>query len=177
MIIKTEKTIIVFLIILLCSTQIILPLATYANQKTNNLYKTILTPKKQTNQEQNNWQIEIPKINLKAQIKEGTDPENLNKYVGHFEESQYTKGNICLAAHNRGYKVNYFKNLKTLEKGDEIIYKFKNVKLTYKVTENKIIKDTDIEVIENTKENIITLITCVENQPEKRRCVKGKLNI
>ena len=42
---------------------------------------------------------------------------------------------------------------------------------------NVIIKDTDTYVIENTKENIITLITCVENKPELRRCVQGRLNM
>lgn len=30
------------------------------------------------------WEIEIPKINLKAEIRDGIDSENLNKYVGHF---------------------------------------------------------------------------------------------
>lgn len=112
-----------------------------------------------------------------AQIKDGTDQENLNKYVAHFKESGYINGNVCLAAHNRGYRVNYFQDIKKLEKGDEIIYEFKDIKLKYLVIQNEIIKDTDIAVIENTKENIITLITCVENQPENRRCVRGILKM
>ena len=37
-------------------------------------------------------------------------------------------GNIALAAHNRGYKVNYFQDLKKLEIGDEIYYSYKNIK-------------------------------------------------
>lgn len=52
------------------------------------------------------WKIEIPKINLDAEISEGTDRETLNEYVGHFEETQVEEGNIGLAAHNRGYAVN-----------------------------------------------------------------------
>jgi sortase (surface protein transpeptidase) len=31
------------------------------------------------------WQIEIPAISLKADIREGTSSETLNKYDGHFE--------------------------------------------------------------------------------------------
>lgn len=127
------------------------------------------------NIEENIWSIEIPKINLIAPIEDGTDSETLNRYVGHFEESGYESGNICLAAHNRGYKVNYFKNIKVLQYGDEIIYRYKNLKLTYIVIENKIINDTDVEVIENTEEDKITLITCVENEPSKRRSIEGKL--
>ena len=121
----------------------------------------------------NNWSIEIPKINLKAQIAEGTSKEIMDEYVGHFEETKNDKGNIGLAAHNRGYKVNYFQNLKKLKEGDEIIYKYKNIQRTYIVKTLKIIKDTDWSYLENTNENKITLITCVENEPEYRRCVQG----
>ena len=71
------------------------------------------------------WKIEIPKINLDAEISEGTDRETLNEYVGHFEETQVEEGNIGLAAHNRGYAVNYFQNLKNLREGDTNITIFK----------------------------------------------------
>ena len=46
-----------------------------------------------------NWQIEIPKINLIAPIAEGTSMNIMNKYVGHFEETPKSNGNIGLAAH------------------------------------------------------------------------------
>lgn len=76
----------------------------------------------------NNWQLEIPKIKLKAEIREGTDSENLNKYIGHFTETVKENGNIGLAAHNRGYKVNYFENIKKLAKGDKIYYYYNRKK-------------------------------------------------
>lgn len=152
-----------------------MPLEICLNPKINYAYKTIINKNLQENNEKDNWNISIPKINLTARIKDGTDQETLNNYVAHFEKSACIKGNICLAAHNRGYKVNYFKDLKQLQKGDEILYEFKSIKLKYLVTQNEIINDTDIQVIADTEENIITLITCVENQPEKRRCVRGKL--
>ena len=49
--------------------------------------------------------------------------------------------------------------------------------MTYKINQIRIIQDTDVEVVENTKENKITLITCVENKPEKRMCIQGILII
>lgn len=119
------------------------------------------------------WQIEIPKINLKAEIAEGTTTEIMDAYVGHFEETSKNKGNIGLAAHNRGYKVNYFQNVKQLKEGDEIIYTYKKKQRKYEVKTLKIIKDTDWTMLENTEDNRITLITCVENQPEYRRCVQA----
>lgn len=120
-----------------------------------------------------NWKIVIPKISLEAEISEGTRKEVMDKFVGHFEETTKTNGNVGLAAHNRGYLVNYFKNIKQLKEGDEINYKYYEYEKSYIVVENKIIKDTDWEPLENTKENRITLITCVENEPEYRRCIQA----
>lgn len=97
----------------------------------------------------------------------------MDKYVGHFVETSKTEGNICLAAHNRGYKVNYFNGIKKLKEGDEIVYKYKNFEKTYLVIKNKIIKDTEWSDLEKTEKNQITLITCVENEPEYRRCIKA----
>lgn len=119
------------------------------------------------------WEIEIPAIQLKAEIAEGTDEEILNQKVGHFKETQKEIGNIGLAAHNRGYNVNYFENLKKLKKGDEIKYRYNNYENTYEVIKNDIIEDTDWSKLENTEENIITLITCIENEPNYRRCVQA----
>ena len=125
------------------------------------------------NQNKNEWKIEIPKINLQANIAEGTTKEILDLFVGHFEETPKDYGNVCLAAHNRGYNVNYFENIKHLELGDKIIYTYNNNQTIYEVEIIKIIEETDWSMLENTKENKITLITCLENQPEYRRCIQA----
>lgn len=123
--------------------------------------------------EEANWKIIIPSISLEAEISETTTQETMNKYVGHFEETSKTIGNVGLAAHNRGYEVNYFSEIKKLKEGDEIVYKFYDFVKTYVVVDNKIIKDTDWSCFKGTEENKITLITCVENEPEYRRCIQG----
>ncbi|MCI8362052.1 MAG: class D sortase [Clostridia bacterium] len=121
-----------------------------------------------------NWRIIISKINLDAPILEGTSKEVLRRGVGHFETTSKLNGNVCLAAHNRGYKYNYFQEIKNLEIGDIITYVTKNENKKYEVIRNEIIKETDLSCIENTNENIITLITCEENKKKCRRCVQGK---
>ena len=108
----------------------------------------------ENNLEESKWFIEIPKISLKAEIAEGTTKETLNEYVGHFNITAKEEGNIGLAAHNRGYNVNYFEKI-------------------YEVEKCRIIKDTDWEYLEDTEDNRLTLITCVENQPEYRRCIQA----
>ncbi len=133
------------------------------NQKENNMPE----------EELEKWYIEIPKIKLKAPIAEGTDSETLNTKIGHFSETDLMQGNIGLAGHNRGYENNYFQNLKKLKIDDEIIYKYLEYQKTYKIDKIEIIKNTDWSYLEKTNENKITLITCVENEPQYRRCIQG----
>ena len=118
------------------------------------------------------WQIEIPKINLVAPIAEGTSTNIMNEYVGHFEETPKNKGNIGLAAHNRGYKINYFRDLKLLQKGDLIIYTYNGEISKYSVNELGIIKDTDWSKLESSSQDKLTLITCLEDEPEYRRYIQ-----
>lgn len=119
------------------------------------------------------WRIQIPKIQLNAPIYEGTEKETLRRGVGHFKNTANWKGNICLAAHNRGYKYNYFQDIVLLEIGDEIIYQTEKGKRTYVVQTNQKIKETNLTYIQNTKENKITLITCEKDAKEYRRCIQA----
>ena len=128
---------------------------------------------KEYKETQDLWQIEIPKIGLVAPISEGTSQEVMLEFVGHFENTSVFSGNVGLAAHNRGYPINYFEKVKDLEIGDEIIYKYKNKEQKYKVTLSVIIEDTNWSYLQESSENKITLITCVANRPNKRLCVQA----
>lgn len=140
----------------------------------NNIYaKMEVIEPEQIKNTQELWQIEIPKIELIAPIAEDVTKEIMDQYVGHFPNTPICNGNVGLAAHNRGYNVNYFGRIKELKIGDEIIYKTIYGTKKYKVNVVTIISDTDWSYLENTKENKITLITCVENKPTLRRCIQG----
>ncbi len=119
------------------------------------------------------WRIKIPKIDLDVHISEGISSSVLLTSVGHFEQTSKWQGNVCLAAHNRGYKCNFFENIKNLKIGDEIIYTTANNKKVYKVQTNKVILQTDWSYLQPTKDNRITLITCEENRKDYRRCVQA----
>lgn len=148
--------------------------------KNENINSNILDQKiskeksKSSNIKPKDWSIEIPKINLKANISEGTSKEIMDDFVGHFEETSKSNGNVGLAAHNRGYKNNYFSDLKKLKKGDKILYTCDKFKKEYVVTNHVIIENTDWTYLEDTEDNTITLITCVENEPKYRRCIQGE---
>ena len=141
--------------------------------KNSNNTVTMLEQSQNNTTVQEIWQIEIPKINLVAPIAEGTSANIMNEYVGHFAETPKNKGNIGLAAHNRGYKVNYFQDLKLLQKGDLIIYTYNGKISKYSVDELGIIKDTDWSKLENNNQDKLTLITCLEDEPEYRRYIQA----
>ena len=147
------------------------------NKNTNNTTKNNTNTKKNitktANINVNTWKVTIPCINLDAEISEGTDSEVMNEYVGHFENTSNWNGNVALAAHNRGYPVNYFANIKNLKYGDIIKYYYRGNIREYKVEIVTIIADTDWTYLSKTNDNRITLITCVENEPEYRRCIQG----
>ena len=140
----------------------------------NTIQETTKDENIEKTEERDIWYIEIPKINLKADIREGTTKEIMEDYIGHFEETKKEEGNVGLAAHNRGYKNNYFERLKELKEGDSIFYNYHGQIKEYLVIKHVIIKDTDWSYLEETEDNKITLITCVENEPEYRRCIQGE---
>lgn len=121
----------------------------------------------------NKWRIKIPVLGLDAPISQGTSNEELRRTVGHFEETDRWDGNVALAAHNRGYKCNFFQEIRKLKDGDTIVYSTDKGQRQYKVVLNKVIKETDWTYIQNTKDNRLTLITCEMNKREYRRCVQA----
>lgn len=123
--------------------------------------------------EEEKWEIRIDRIGLVAPIAEGTTKEVMNEFVGHFEITAKWEGNVGLGAHNRGYDVNYFAKVKDLKKGDYIEYTYQNRMRKYVIIIIAIIKDTDWNYLQETEDNRITLITCVENEPNYRRCIQA----
>ena len=116
--------------------------------------------------------LTINSINLNMiPIAEGTDMNVLNKYLGHFEETGIINGNIAICGHNRGYENNYFENLKNVNNGDLAEYKTKNSVIQYMITNIRKIEETDLDVLKQDGKDKLTLITCVENEPQYRYCV------
>lgn len=142
--------------------------------KNNNVQaKSSVTEEKIYEEREEEWRLVIPKINVSAEIKEGTSGEVINNYIGHFGETPKDNGNIGLIAASAGYKENYFENVKDLIEGDIIIYIKGNLKKEYKVTTNVKISQTDWSYLSNTEDNRLTLITGILEEPESRRCVQA----
>ena len=115
--------------------------------------------------------IKINKINFEGLIYDGTSLKTLAKGVGHFENTPYLKGNVCLAAHNTNP---YWAKLHTLSNGDKIQYTCFLGTKEYEVNNVSRISETDWDSLKNTDTNVLTLITCVKGQKDLRLCVQAK---
>ena len=116
--------------------------------------------------------LRIPDIGLTVKVYEGTDSDTLKKGAGHFESTSIWDGNVAIAGHNRGVN-NHFGKIHTLDIGDEIEWQTKLGSRTYEVFSVAKVTVDDLSVLNSSGENIITLITCVMDQPNYRWCVRA----
>ena len=116
--------------------------------------------------------LKIPDLDLSVKVYEGTDSATLAKGAGHFESTSFFNGNTAIAAHNRGV-ANHFGKIHTLDLGDTIKLTTKLGTKTYEVYSVSKISSDDFSVLNDSREDIITLITCVRDQPDYRWCVQA----
>lgn len=121
--------------------------------------------KKDTNSDDNIEGIGIlviPKIDLKVVIGEGADLETLKYAVGHFKGTALPgeKGNFCVAGHRSYVFGEYFNRLNELKTGDEVIIKTLKGEFKYKVYNTEVVLPSQVEVLNQSKDSTMTLITC-----------------
>lgn len=112
--------------------------------------------------------LKIPVIDVSVKIYDGTSTENMKKGATHFPETSYWDGNVAMAAHNRN---SYFGKIYKLRNGDKITYSTNIGTRKYEVTSVYKIDDDDTSCLNDSTENRLTLLTCVENQSAYRWCV------
>ena len=118
--------------------------------------------------------LSIPDLGVSAKVYEGTTSSVLSKGVGHFKGTSIWDGNVCLASHNRGTGA-YFEDIHELCLGAVIKLTTKLGTRKYEVYSIEKISVEDISDLQNTSDNIITLITCVKNEADYYRwCVKAE---
>ncbi len=115
--------------------------------------------------------LTIPKIKSELAIVEGTNPDDLEKGVGHYRGSYFPgdKGQIVLS----GHRDTVFRKLGELKIGDSLKMQMPNGNFIYEITHTKIVKanDTSIITLQNQQEELI-LTTCypfryVGNAPDR----------
>ncbi|MEC0713724.1 class A sortase [Bacillus haynesii] len=121
--------------------------------------------------------ITISSVNIKLPILKGTTNQNLLYGATTMRPDQKMgEGNYPLAGHHMKRESLLFGPLINIEKGDTVkITDFKKDYI-YAVTSKQFISEMDTDVIQETKEKEMTLITCDKAvRTEGRLAVKGKL--
>lgn len=105
--------------------------------------------------------IVIPSIGVDALVVQGDDWETLKLGVGQHIGSANPgeRGNMVLSAHNDIYGE-VFRHLPDVQLDDEIIVHTMTRAYRYVVRAKRIIKPTQVEVMDPTREPVVTLISC-----------------
>lgn len=122
--------------------------------------------------------INIPKVDIRYPVVKGTDAKTLKKSLGYFEETAMPGqvGNFAVAGHRNSSYAKFFNRLDEVSVGDEIIVETKDNTYTYVVDKTFKIHETETNVLDQTDESRITLITCTNGyKPKYRIVVQGKL--
>ncbi len=101
--------------------------------------------------------LEIPRLEAKLPIVEGTDPDELEKGVGHFKGASFPgePGQIVFS----GHRDTVFLRLGELEIGDRFFVKMPYGDYMYEIYDSKIVDEDDRTVITLQKEKEDLLLT------------------
>ncbi|WP_299092772.1 class D sortase [uncultured Metabacillus sp.] len=115
--------------------------------------------------------LHIPRLNAHLPIVEGTDPDDLEKGVGHYKGSYYPgeNGQIVLS----GHRDTVFRRAGELKIGDSLEIGLPYGSFEYEITKTKIVEADDVSIItlQNETEELL-LTTCypfsyVGNAPQR----------
>lgn len=102
--------------------------------------------------------IEIPRLGLSSVVLEGDDTAALLFGVGHLSDTPlpWHGGNTVFAAH----RDTFFRPLAGIRRNDIIKFSTADAEFEYVVKELKVVKPTELAVLDPTPSATLTLITC-----------------
>jgi sortase A len=102
--------------------------------------------------------LRIPVVEIEVPVSEGTGETVLSRGAGLIVGSAPpgSHGNVAIAAH----RDTFFRGLKDITVGDLIELDTLDRPRTYRVTELSVVEPTDVHVLADTGEPVLTLVTC-----------------
>lgn len=102
--------------------------------------------------------LEIPRLNIKAIVREGDGEATLHHAVGHIPSTAFPGdiGNVAFAAH----RDTFFRPLRNIRKGDQILVSTTGGTYQYLVQSTKIVSPSDVSVLKASASHELTLVTC-----------------
>lgn len=125
-----------------------------------------------------NINFEIPCLDIRVPVLEGTDSKQLQVSAGHFEGTgALGKGNYCICGHNSTVYAEIFNDLDKIKAGDEMYLvdiDDKHTKYAYVVTEYRTVEPSETWVLNDFGDNRLTVISCTDDG-KQRQVVVGTL--
>ena len=121
--------------------------------------------------------IRIPAIGVTRTVVSGVSLSQLKRGPGHYPETPLPgqAGNVSIAGHRTTYGQP-FHNVDKLKIGDQILFDTAQGPFVYEVTESKVVKPRQIEILEDKGDNRVTLIAChPKYSAAERLIIVGKL--
>ncbi len=116
--------------------------------------------------------FEIPALDIRTPVMDGTDGETLSAAAGHFPGTGAVgAGNYCIAGHNSTIYAEIFNELSRVELGMEmhlIDNDEQRTTYTYRVTENFTVKPEEVWVLNDVGDDRITIVTCTDDGTERQ---------
>jgi sortase A len=102
--------------------------------------------------------LRVPRLGIDVPVLEGTDDLTLNRGAGWIEGTARPgeAGNVGVSAHRDGF----FRGLKDVVVGDEIVLETPRDTARYEVAWTKIVDPDDVSVLDETGGAAVTLVTC-----------------
>lgn len=116
--------------------------------------------------------LQVSAISVDAPVVQGDGWEQLKKGVGQHIGSPNPgqKGNIVLSAHNDVYGE-IFRDLDRLKPGNEIVISTSQQSYIYIVRQTQIVEPTQVEVMAQSGDAVLTLISCYPYLVDNKRIV------
>ena len=116
--------------------------------------------------------IQVPAIHVDAPVVQGDGWEQLKKGVGQHAGTVNPgeNGNLVLSAHNDIFGE-IFRNLNELSPGDQVVLYTNQRSYTYLVTNKQIVEPTQVNVMSDTSQPTVTLISCYPYMKDDQRVV------
>jgi sortase A len=106
--------------------------------------------------------LKIPKLGVDKYVVEGVEEADLEKGPGHYPGTPMPgePGNAAIAGHRTTYGAPFY-SINELQPGDDIfVTTIGGKEFHYTVAQTMVVKPTDVQVIDNTPDNRLTLTTC-----------------
>jgi sortase A len=100
----------------------------------------------------------IPRLKLRAVIREGTGEDTLSLALGHIPSTALPgqNGNMAIA----GHRDTIFRALRDIRKNDLIVLETPAAKYAYRVEGMRIVKPSQVSVLQPGRSRELTLVTC-----------------